>query len=201
MLTVTHSRCASFGYANRGTVHRVVQQTLQAVQTENVQALRAVEVDRLDALQQALWDRAMGGNVPALRRSSASSKRVPKCSVSSRPASPSERAARSRRPSSTGAVGQAPSLLLKVHRGLQRPGRRPLWRAARWRSRRPARRALAAPIGRAAHGPPGPPSRAMASEVQGAAACRGGVLPLPAGTELSRHSGRYSDAGSTRAGR
>ncbi len=53
------------GYANRGTVHRVVQQTLQAVQTENVAALRAVEVDRLDALQQALWDRAMGGHVPA----------------------------------------------------------------------------------------------------------------------------------------
>ncbi len=43
------------GYANRGTVHRVVQQTLQAVQTENVAALRAVEVDRFDALQQALW--------------------------------------------------------------------------------------------------------------------------------------------------
>ncbi len=53
------------GYANRGTVHRVVQQTLQAVQTENVAALRAVEVDRLDALQQALWDRAMGGNLAA----------------------------------------------------------------------------------------------------------------------------------------
>ncbi len=53
------------GYANRGTVHRIVQQTLQAVQTENVQALRAVEVDRLDALQQALWDRAMGGNLRA----------------------------------------------------------------------------------------------------------------------------------------
>ncbi len=65
------------GYANRGTVHRVVQQTLQAVQTENVQALRAVEVDRLEALQQALWDRAMGGNLPPLRPSSASSKRAP----------------------------------------------------------------------------------------------------------------------------
>ncbi len=45
--------------------HRVVQQTLQAVQTENVAALRAVEVDRLDALQQALWDRALGGNLAA----------------------------------------------------------------------------------------------------------------------------------------
>ncbi len=43
------------------------QQTLQAAQTENAAALRAVEVDRLDALQHALWDAAMGGSVPAAR--------------------------------------------------------------------------------------------------------------------------------------
>ena len=51
------------GYANRGTVHRVVQQTLQAVQTEHVEMLRALEVDRLDALQHGLWDEAVAGNV------------------------------------------------------------------------------------------------------------------------------------------
>ncbi len=53
------------GYANRGTVHRVVQQALQAVQTENVEVLRAVEVDRLDALQRGVWDAATAGHVPA----------------------------------------------------------------------------------------------------------------------------------------
>ncbi len=52
-------------YANRGTVHRVVQQALQAVQTENVEVLRAVEVDRLDALQRGVWDAATAGHVPA----------------------------------------------------------------------------------------------------------------------------------------
>ncbi len=44
-----------------------MKQALQAVQTENAAALRAVEVDRLDALQHALWDAAMGGSVPAAR--------------------------------------------------------------------------------------------------------------------------------------
>ncbi len=53
------------GYANRGTVHRVVQQTLHAHQADSVDTLRALEVARLDALQQALWDRAMDGHVPA----------------------------------------------------------------------------------------------------------------------------------------
>ncbi len=47
------------GYANRGTVHRIVQQALQALQTENVDTLRALEVARLDALQQALWEPAL----------------------------------------------------------------------------------------------------------------------------------------------
>ncbi len=53
------------GYANRGTVHRIVQQALQAVQTENVEVLRAVEVERLDALQRGIWDAATAGHVPA----------------------------------------------------------------------------------------------------------------------------------------
>ncbi len=55
------------GYANRGTVHRLVQQTLLDHQADSVATLRAVEVARLDALQQALWDRAMRGHVPAVQ--------------------------------------------------------------------------------------------------------------------------------------
>ncbi len=43
----------------------MVQQTLQAVQAENVEMLRSLEVDRLDALQHGLWDEAIRGNVSA----------------------------------------------------------------------------------------------------------------------------------------
>jgi hypothetical protein len=52
------------GYANRGTVHRV-QQALHARQVESVDELRHLELARLDALQAALWPRAMNGDVPA----------------------------------------------------------------------------------------------------------------------------------------
>ncbi|MDP9382975.1 MAG: hypothetical protein M3Q29_23130, partial [Chloroflexota bacterium] len=55
------------GLRQPGTVHRVVQQTLQAAQTENVAALRAVEVERLDALQRGVWDAATAWHVPATR--------------------------------------------------------------------------------------------------------------------------------------
>ncbi len=51
------------GYANRGTVHRLVQQALQQQVSDGVQDLRATEVARLDALQTALWARAMAGDV------------------------------------------------------------------------------------------------------------------------------------------
>ncbi len=54
------------GYANRGTVHRLVQQTLHAHQADSVDQLRALEVARLDALQQALWERAMAGDLQAV---------------------------------------------------------------------------------------------------------------------------------------
>lgn len=53
------------GYANRGTVHRLVRQTLEAQQAVGVEQLRQVEVQRLDALQTRLWDRAMAGDVEA----------------------------------------------------------------------------------------------------------------------------------------
>ncbi len=53
------------GYANRGTVHRLVRQALEAEQVDSVERLRQVEVDRLDALQTGLWDAAMAGDVEA----------------------------------------------------------------------------------------------------------------------------------------
>lgn len=53
------------GYANRGTVHRIVREALEAQQAASVEVLREVEVRRLDALQVGLWDAAMSGDVDA----------------------------------------------------------------------------------------------------------------------------------------
>ncbi len=53
------------GYANRGTVHRIVQQALQAREVESVDELRYLELARLDAVQAALWPRAMAGEPSA----------------------------------------------------------------------------------------------------------------------------------------
>jgi hypothetical protein len=54
------------GYANKGTVHRLVREALDAQQAQGVERLREVEVRRLDALQRGLWDRAMSGDVDAV---------------------------------------------------------------------------------------------------------------------------------------
>jgi ABC-type phosphate/phosphonate transport system permease subunit len=53
------------GYANRGTVHRLVREALEAQQVESIDLLRAVEVQRLDALQASLWPAALAGDVEA----------------------------------------------------------------------------------------------------------------------------------------
>jgi hypothetical protein len=45
------------GYANRGTVCHIVSDALNAQTAEAVDTLRSLEVQRLDALQSALWDR------------------------------------------------------------------------------------------------------------------------------------------------
>lgn len=55
------------GYANRGTVHRIVAQALRRETTEAVGELRRLEVDRLDALQQSLWESALRGDVNAAK--------------------------------------------------------------------------------------------------------------------------------------
>ena len=58
---------AELGYANRGTVHRIVAQTLRRETVEAVDELRRLELDRLDALQRSLWAAAMGGDIEAAK--------------------------------------------------------------------------------------------------------------------------------------
>ena len=55
------------GYANKGTVHRLVQEELGAQLVESVDELRQTEVARLDALQVVLWDRAMSDDLQAAK--------------------------------------------------------------------------------------------------------------------------------------
>ncbi len=55
------------GYANRGTAYRVVQQALSQRVEEGVDELRRLEQDRLDALQAGVWERALAGDVAAVR--------------------------------------------------------------------------------------------------------------------------------------
>jgi len=55
------------GYANKGTVHHLVQQELGAQLVESVDELRQTEVARLNALQVVLWDRAMSGDLQAAK--------------------------------------------------------------------------------------------------------------------------------------
>jgi hypothetical protein len=50
------------GYANRGTVYRIVQEALKAHQATSIDEVRELEATRLDALQAALWSDAMRGS-------------------------------------------------------------------------------------------------------------------------------------------
>lgn len=58
---------AALGYANRGTVYRIVKNALADREVESIDELRRVEVDRLDAIQRSVWDRALGGDREALK--------------------------------------------------------------------------------------------------------------------------------------
>ena len=51
------------GYANRGTVYRLVSEALKAQTVEAVGEHRSLEVERLDMLQVAVWRKAMEGDV------------------------------------------------------------------------------------------------------------------------------------------
>lgn len=58
---------AELGYANRSGVWKARQRALNAQLAESVEELRTLETMRLDAMQDALWDAAMAGHIPALR--------------------------------------------------------------------------------------------------------------------------------------
>lgn len=50
------------------TAYRRCQRALAAVPAEDVQEHRALELDRLDALQYAIWEKAVNGNLNAIDR-------------------------------------------------------------------------------------------------------------------------------------
>lgn len=54
------------GYSHRGSAHRAVFKALDDREAEGADLLRSIEVARLDRLQRALWDRAVGGEVDAI---------------------------------------------------------------------------------------------------------------------------------------
>lgn len=55
------------GYASRGTVHHIVHDALARDRKDAVENHQQLELARLDALQLALWDKAMSGDVEAAR--------------------------------------------------------------------------------------------------------------------------------------
>lgn len=55
----------TMGYANRGTVYRLVQEALKAREVSSIDELRQLEAARLDALQAAYWSRATAGDIAA----------------------------------------------------------------------------------------------------------------------------------------
>jgi transposase-like protein len=50
------------GYANRGTVYRIIKTALADHEIDSVDELRQLELDRLDLLQSSYWDQAMSGD-------------------------------------------------------------------------------------------------------------------------------------------
>jgi transposase-like protein len=54
------------GYANRGTVYRLVKNALEDREVETIDELRQLEVERLDALRVAIWDDATKGDLKAV---------------------------------------------------------------------------------------------------------------------------------------
>lgn len=53
------------GYANRGTVHRIVKTALADHELDSVDELRQLELERLDMLQAAYFPRALDGDLSA----------------------------------------------------------------------------------------------------------------------------------------
>ena len=64
---LTYAQVAQeLGYTSRGTAYNVVTKALREQTAEAVGDLRSFENARLDALQQALWDAAMTGDIQAV---------------------------------------------------------------------------------------------------------------------------------------
>ena len=61
----TRQAADELGYANRGTVYRIVHQALTNREAETIDELRALEVARLDAIQLAYWYDALGKDLRA----------------------------------------------------------------------------------------------------------------------------------------
>ena len=55
------------GYANRGTVYRIIHEALKARQVTSIDEVRELEAARLDALQSAVWPDAMDGDPGAVQ--------------------------------------------------------------------------------------------------------------------------------------
>lgn len=53
------------GYASRGTVHRIVHETLAQHEVEAIEELRSLELARLDAIHSSFFDAALSGDVRA----------------------------------------------------------------------------------------------------------------------------------------
>lgn len=56
------------GYAGRGSAYKAIAAALRAQQAPAVDELRALEVERLDALQRSCWDAALEGDIPSVDR-------------------------------------------------------------------------------------------------------------------------------------
>ncbi len=55
------------GYANKGTAHKVIAQALEARECQDVDLLRHLTLDRLEALLAGLWPQAMQGHLPSVQ--------------------------------------------------------------------------------------------------------------------------------------
>jgi hypothetical protein len=55
------------GYANRGTVHHIVHQALARDRGDAIKDHQQWELARLEALQVALWDKTLAGDVDGAR--------------------------------------------------------------------------------------------------------------------------------------
>ena len=56
------------GYSGRGAAFKAVTAALRAQQAEAVDELRALEIQRLDALQRSCWDAALEGDIASVDR-------------------------------------------------------------------------------------------------------------------------------------